>query len=71
VTSLDDMSMKFSPEKYKEFNREKMKTLVNPTRLRKTSTVKGQLGALAAPAPGISSIPENDRETSGAPPQKW
>ena len=63
--------MKFSPEKYKEFNREKMKTLVNPTRLRKTSTVKSQPGAPAAPTPGIPGIPgvANDQGTSGAAPQ--
>lgn len=63
--------MKFSSEKYKEFNREKMKTLVNPTRLRKTSTAKSQPGAPAAPTPGISGIPgvANDQGTSGAAPQ--
>jgi len=65
------MSMKFSSEKYKEFNREKVKTLVNPTRLRKTSTVKSQPGAPAAPTPGIPGIPgvANDQGTSGAAPQ--
>lgn len=59
--------MKFSSEQYKEFNREKMKTLVNPTRLRKTSTVKSQPGASAAPTPGVPGVSNGQGASAVAP----
>ncbi|KAF2002631.1 MFS general substrate transporter [Amniculicola lignicola CBS 123094] len=70
ATSLDDMSKKFDHKKYTDFSKDRMKTLINPTRLRKTSTAKVQPGAPAAPTPGAPETQGNSNEqgTAGTDP---